>query len=74
MASDKDKKLVELGILIKNKRNKRGLTQAELAYSIDKDQPSINRLEKGRINPSYLYLLEICEGLDIGIDELFIST
>jgi putative transcriptional regulator len=49
-------KIVKLGEKIKSVRISRGLTQTDLAYKIGKDQPSINRLEKGNINPSFLYL------------------
>ena len=66
----KREKLIELGKKVRKARIKSELSQTELAYSIGKDQPSINRLEKGRINPSYFYLLEICEGLDISLSEL----
>ena len=67
---DKKKKLLELGLKIKEIRSSKGLTQTELAYRIGKDHPSINRLEKGRINPSYIFLLEVCDGLGIEIKEM----
>lgn len=63
-------KLIELGLKVKELREEKGLSQTELAYKIGKDQPSINRLEKGKVNPSIIYLLEICEGLEMSIIEL----
>ena len=42
----------------------------ELAYRTNKDQPSINRLERGRVNPSLIYLAEIAAGLEIDLNEL----
>jgi len=63
-------KLLQLGLIVKKLREGKGLSQTELAYKIGKDQPSINRLEKGRVNPSIIYLLQICEGLEITIEEL----
>ncbi|MEO9485324.1 MAG: helix-turn-helix transcriptional regulator [Ekhidna sp.] len=63
-------KLILLGERIKKAREKQGLTQEQLAYSIGKDQPSINRVEKGKINPSYLYLLELADGLGVSVKEL----
>jgi DNA-binding XRE family transcriptional regulator len=63
-------KLIELGLRVRELREGKGLSQTELAYKIGKDQPSINRLEKGRVNPSVIYLLQICEGLEITIEEL----
>lgn len=62
--------LFNLGNKVRLARISKGITQTELANIIGKDQPSINRLEKGRINPSYIYLTEICEGLNISISEL----
>lgn len=63
-------KLIELGLRVKELREEKGLSQTELAYKIGKDQPSINRLEKGKVNPSVIYLLEISEGLEMSIIEL----
>jgi DNA-binding XRE family transcriptional regulator len=63
-------KLVELGLKVRALREEKGLSQTELAYKIGKDQPSINRLEKGKVNPSIIYLLQICEGLEVSILEL----
>jgi putative transcriptional regulator len=67
---DIKEKLIELGLKVRVLREARGLSQTELAYKIGKDQPSINRLEKGKVNPSIIYLLQICEGLEISIEEL----
>lgn len=67
---DEQGKLIELGLKVRALREDRGLSQTELAYKIGKDQPSINRLEKGKVNPSIIYLLEICEGLEMSITEL----
>ena len=66
----KSKLLKSLGNIVKGARIEKGLTQQELAYSIGKDQQSINRLERGKINPSYIYLLEVCEGLEMSLSDL----
>lgn len=63
-------RLKALGEKVKNIRKQKGFTLKELAHSIDKDPQSIHRLESGAINPSYLYLLQICNGLDIDLTEL----
>jgi len=63
-------KLVKLGLRIKELRQERSLSQTDLAFKIGKDQPSINRLEKGKINPSVLYLLEISIGLEIPLSQI----
>ena len=62
--------LKRLGERVKEARQEKNMSQTLLANKIGKDQPSINRLEKGNINPSYIYLLEVCEGLEIDISEL----
>lgn len=68
---NKQEHLILLGKRVKEKRLKLGITQTELANRIGKDHPSINRLENGKINPSYYFLLEVCLGLEIEIKELF---
>lgn len=68
-AEDKEK-LKRLGDNIKSIRLSKGLNQTEFANIIGKDQPSINRLENGNINPGYLYLLEIARGLEVKIETI----
>lgn len=68
---DKEQLLVALGQRIKEIRKGKGMSQTQLAHAIGKDQQSIQRLEAGKMNPTYIYLLEICEGLGIEIKELF---
>lgn len=65
-----DHRNTELGEHIKMIRESKGLSQTELAYKIGKDQPSLNRVEKGKLSPTYGYLLEIADGLDVHISEL----
>ena len=67
---DKETVLIRLGRNIQELRRRKGLTQAQLAHSVGKDQQSIQRLEAGNINPSYYYLAEIAEGLGVPIEEL----
>ncbi|MCZ2223733.1 MAG: helix-turn-helix domain-containing protein [Chitinophagales bacterium] len=67
--TDKEK-LKILGKRLKTIRNEKGLTLKELGYKTDKEPQSISRVEMGDINPTYLYLLVICEGLEINISEL----
>lgn len=63
-------KLIKLGLKVRELRISKSLSQTDLAFKIGKDQPSINRLEKGKINPSILYLLEIANGLEIKVSDL----
>jgi putative transcriptional regulator len=69
-SKSQQKKLIALGLRVRNLREGRGLTLEKLGERINKERQSINRLEKGNINPTYLYLLEICKGLEIDIRDL----
>ncbi|PCJ26573.1 MAG: transcriptional regulator [Flavobacteriales bacterium] len=62
--------LKDIGEKVRKKRSDLGISQTELAHRIDKDQQSIHRLESGNINPSYIYLLEVAEGLGVSLSEL----
>ena len=68
---DKSNELKLLGQRIREIRIQKKLSQAKLGLAIFKDQQSIHKVESGQFNPSYIYLLEICEGLEITIEELF---
>lgn len=65
--------LKRLGLQLKKIRLLKGLTLKELGYLIDKDPQSISRVEMGDINPTYLYLLEVCKGLGVEIWEVLKS-
>ena len=60
-------KLISLGLKFRKARLLRGLTQERLAHRIDRDHPAITRLEKGRTNPTYLFLTDICEALEMDL-------
>lgn len=62
--------LIKLGKNIARIRIIKNISQAELARSCDKDPQSLNRLEKGRINPSIIYLQEIATELGVKVKEL----
>jgi len=63
-------KLKQLGERVKAVRTANDQTLKELAFKINKDPQSIHRLEVGGINPTFLYLSEVCDGLNIDITEL----
>lgn len=62
--------LQKLGRHIAQTREKAGLSQTELALRCDKDRQSINRLEKGRINPTAFYLLQLATELNVPVKDL----
>lgn len=51
-------------------REKSGLSQTELGYRCNKDRQSINRLERGNVNPSSYYLFQIANALGITLSDL----
>lgn len=70
---DKKQFLVLLGKYIVKLRQQKGWTQSELSRNCDKDRQSIERLEKGKINPSAYYLYQIAEGLGMEFEDLLES-
>jgi putative transcriptional regulator len=66
----KETLLKKIGKNVTRLREKAGLSQTELALRCDKDKQSLNRLEKGRINPSVYYLNQIAAELNITLKEL----
>ena len=62
--------LKKLGRNVARLREEAGISQTELALRCDKDRQSLNRLEKGRINPSVFYLLQIAEELKTSVKTL----
>lgn len=67
---EKEVWLKNLGAKIREIRIAKGLTQAQLAHTINKDQQSVQRLETGNINPSFYYLVEIANGLGVTLGEM----
>ena len=62
--------LKKIGQNVTRLREQAGLSQTELALRCDKDKQSLNRLEKGRINPSVFYLHQIALELNVTVKEL----
>ena len=63
--------LIKLGERIRSIRHDKGLSLQDVADKIEKDRQSLQRLEKGGFNPSYIYLFEVCKGLGVDIRDLF---
>lgn len=59
-----------LGQRLKRIRIEQGLTQKELSFRIEKELQSISRVELGDTNPSFLYLMKMCEGLGVTINDV----
>ncbi len=60
-----------LGLNIKAERNRKSLSQAELAEMVDLSQTSITAIEQGKQIPNAINLYLIAKVLEIDINELF---
>lgn len=67
---EKEDYLKKLGSHIAAVREKAGISQNELALKSEKDRQSLNRLEKGRINPSVYYLKQLADQLNVSMKDL----
>lgn len=61
---------VSIGKRIKKNRRNRGITQEVLAERVNISIPHISRIENGSSFPSLQTLVDICNTLDITIDDL----
>jgi putative transcriptional regulator len=62
--------LKKLGKNIARLREEAGLNQTDFAFKLDKDRQSMNRVEKGRTNPSIYFLHEIAKELNVSLADL----
>lgn len=70
LTKEEKEQLKKLGARIRCIREEKEMSLQDLGNVIGKDRQSIQSVEKGKFNPSYIYLLQICEGLEIELDEL----
>ena len=63
-------KFEDLGLRIAKIRESKNLSAYELNLRIGKDASYINKLENGKINPSFKTLLQICDALSISINKI----
>jgi putative transcriptional regulator len=66
----KETYLKKLGKHITKLREEAGLSQSEFALMCDKDRQNINRLEKGKVNPTAYFLSEIAAELGVPVKKL----
>ena len=64
------KKLKAFGIHLRNLREKKGLSQEELAHRAEISYNSLNTIENGKLNPSLATLHAIADGLGVKVKEL----
>ena len=53
--------------IIREKREKKGLSQSALARRVGVSQPAINQIESGVRTPSLALLMKICDALEISM-------
>ena len=70
---EKEIALREFGLQIATAREKKGISQTELSRMLGKFRTYMNNVEAGRLNLSYFSILEICECLQISLNELINS-
>lgn len=66
----KDKRNSILASNIKAERNRKNLTQSELAEKVNMSDSTISLIERGRQTPSVFVVLDIARVLNIDINEL----
>lgn len=65
-----DKTKVYIGLVIKDARGKKKITQAELGARTELSRSFICDIENGRYMPSTLNLLKICKVLEIDLNRI----
>ena len=63
-------KFEDLGLRIAKIRERENQSAYELSLKIGKDASYINKLENGKINPSFITLLQICDALSISVNKI----
>lgn len=62
---------VKLGLRIKELRQKKGISQQELAYRSDLDRTYITQVENGKRNISIINIEKIAKALNHSVQEFF---
>lgn len=62
---------LKLGKQIAKLRIEKGISQVDFAYMLDKEKQNLNRIEKGKTNPTIWTLYQIASLLEVPIEKLF---
>ncbi|MBU2871426.1 helix-turn-helix transcriptional regulator [Colwellia sp. E2M01] len=68
---NKNKQQIDFGLAVRTQRNRKKLTQEELAHLCNLDRTYIGSVERGERNVSLLNIHKIAFALEINIKELF---
>jgi len=66
--------LQQFGIRVRTLRQRKGLSQEELAFRAKVHRTYMGGIERGERNPSLLNITRISDALDVGLPELFNYT
>ena len=70
MEDNKENILAELGKRIKKLREDKGLSIVKLADKADIGHATVEKLESGKMNPSYIILLKLAEALEVDLNTI----
>lgn len=62
---------LKLGKRIAKLRKQKKISQVDFAYMLDKEKQNLNRIEKGKTNPTIWTLQQIAKLLEVPIQKLF---
>lgn len=62
---------IRLGKQIAKLRKEKNISQVDFAYMLEKEKQNLNRIEKGKTNPTIWSLYEIASLLEVPIEKLF---
>ena len=62
---------LKLGKQIAKLRKQKKISQVDFAYMLDKEKQNLNRIEKGKTNPTVWSLNQIAKLLEVPIQKLF---
>lgn len=65
------KRLVSFGKHLKTIRDKKGMTQEQIAFQSGVSFTTINKLENGHLNPTLATVFAIADSLKVDVKELF---
>ncbi|MBA3704986.1 MAG: helix-turn-helix transcriptional regulator [Bacteroidetes bacterium] len=66
----KDNLSKQIGQKIVELRINKGWSQSDLAKACNKDRQGIDKLEKGKVNPTFYTLYELAHALEVPLSEL----
>ena len=67
---DNEKILKSIGDNIRKFRDSKNISQQELADHSNVAKSTIHRIENGKLNPSIVTILKICEHLQIDVNQI----